>query len=361
MEDNKNKYTVIIAGGRGERFWPQSRLSRPKHLLPIVGEKSMLNQTMDRLQGLIPTNNIYIITNKEQVDAVKTLCPNIPPENIVAEPVGRDTAAAIALAAKLIKAKNPQGIFSILPADHIVRDTQEFRSCLLKAYEAAQKYRALVTIGIKPTNPATGYGYIQTEKELERDVFEVKRFVEKPNIEKAQEYLNEGNYFWNGGIFVWQVETIEAALSKQCPEIYTRFEKLEKKDISPEERDLILQEIYPPLKKISIDYAVMEKAQNVITVKAKFDWDDVGEWPAIERHFAPDSSGNVVKGNAIVRDAHRNIVINEDGHLTAVLGVEDLIIVQTKDATLICPKNRAQEIKALVKQITTHPEHASRT
>lgn len=358
---NMNRYAVIIAGGKGERFWPQSRLSRPKHLLPIVGNKEMLLQAIDRFEGFIPDENIIIITNAEQVEAINSLCPNIKKENIFAEPIGRDTAAAVALATLIIKSKNPHAIFAILPADHVINDTIAFRNCIEQAYSVAEKYPSLITLGIKPTIPATGYGYIQKGNSIGERTFSVKRFVEKPNKESAQKYLDSGDYLWNAGMFIWKVETIENALIEHCHDLYKKMQPLETILKNGGNFSTTLKEIYLGLEKISIDYAVMEKAENVFTIEATFDWDDVGEWPAIERHSEADSQGNVVRGNAILSESNRNIVLNENGHLTAVLGIDDLIIIQTKDATLICPKNKSQEIKALVQKISADPKTASCT
>ncbi len=350
------RFAVIMAGGRGERFWPQSRLKRPKHLLPIIGDTPMLCQTVDRLAGLVPPENVFVITNREQRPGVLAACPDLEPANVIGEPVGRDTAAAVGLAAILVKSSDDAGsAFAILPADAAIHDTKGFQKTLATAFEVAENGEYLVTVGIKPNNPATGYGYIQKGERLRPAgvdaIFEVKRFVEKPDLPTAEKYLQSGEYFWNAGMFVWRTDVIGNALSVYTPELWKALDKIEDGIGDGENLDSLLAEHYPNLDKISIDYAVMEKADNVLTVEANFDWDDVGEWPAIARHQSSDPKGNVLQGKGMIRDGSGNIVVNEKGHFTAIIGVDDLIVVQTGDATLICPKSKAQEIKKLVKEI----------
>ena len=339
-----------MAGGSGERFWPQSRLSRPKHLLPIVGDRPMLTQTLARLEGLVPPERTWILTNGEQAEAVRRICPKLDPEKIVAEPVGRDTAPAVALAALLVRRDGGDGAFAMLPADHVIHDESAFRADLAAAFAAAERSPVIATIGIEPTFPATGYGYIEVG--TERDgCFAVNRFVEKPDPETARGYLESGGYFWNGGIFVWRPSTILDALAEFRPELHRDCaaigENLEREMPLPE----VLSARYPALEKISIDYAVMEKARNVVMIRSSFDWDDVGSWPAIGRHHPTDAAGNAIRGAAEVEDAADNIVVAEDGHLVGLIGVSGLVVVQTADATLICPKERAQDVKKLVQSI----------
>ncbi|MGE9296599.1 MAG: mannose-1-phosphate guanylyltransferase [Puniceicoccales bacterium] len=355
------KFVVIMAGGRGERFWPQSRLRRPKHLLPIVGEEPMLTQTVNRLTGLVPPENVLIITNAEQRDAVVEVCPMLPPENVVAEPVGRDTAPAVGLAMELVRARDPEAAFAMLPADHVIHDAEGFRRVLAAGFEAAAKEPVLVTIGIEPEYPATGFGYVHKgEQWTEIDglpVFRVQGFVEKPNLETAQQYVGSGDYFWNAGMFLWTVPTVDAAFAEHSPTLHTALGEIRKALAAKEDIASVLEREYPKLEKISIDYALMEKAKNVVTLPSAFDWDDVGAWPAIARHHEKDASENVIKGAGWVEQGKGNIVLSEnDGHLLALVGVDDLIVVRTKDATLVCPKDKAQEIKKLVKQLGDHEE-----
>ena len=349
------RFVVIMAGGRGERFWPQSRLRRPKHLLPIVGDKPMLTQTVERLDGLVPPENVFIITNREQREAVVSVCPMVPEENIVSEPVGRDTAAAVGLAMVLVKRRDPEGCLAMLPADHVIHDSKGFRSVMESAFLAAERDPVLVTIGISPTEPATGYGYIhrggETGEVDGRPVYKVKAFVEKPNLETAKNYLDSGDYFWNAGMFVWTVTVIRRALEAHTPSLHQGLSEIEAELEKGKALDSVLEEIFPGLDKISIDYAVMEKADNVVTMESEFDWDDVGAWPAVARHFKPDSRGNILRGAALVEGGEDNIVFSDSDHLVTVCGVDDLIVVHTDDATLICPKDKAQDIKKLVKKL----------
>ena len=350
-----NRFVVIMAGGRGERFWPQSRLKKPKHLLPIVGDDPMLTQTVDRLEGLVPAENIFVITNTEQRAAVLESCPKLIPEQVIGEPQGRDTAAAVGLAALLVEKKAKGSAFALLPADHVIKDGAGFREVLRGAFEAAEAEDALVTIGIRPDFPSTGYGYLKrgdaTEMVSSRKVFKVERFIEKPNLEIAEKYLEEGGYFWNAGMFVWRPAVILSSIQKDAPELSAGLNKLL---LAWEESGSIVEamsEVYPNLKKISIDFAVMEKAKNVVMLESAFDWDDVGEWPAIARHYPADSEGNVFRGQGEAMEATGNLSYSEDGHTISLLGVKDLIVVQSGDATMVCHKDYAQQVKALAQQV----------
>lgn len=353
------RYVVIMAGGRGERFWPASRHSTPKHLLPIVGETPMLTQTVERVLGVAPKENIFVITTQAQLAGVRAACPQLPAENLVAEPIGRDTAAATGLATLLVKQRDPQAAFAMLPADHVIHDVREYQSLLNVAFAAAESADVLVTLGIKPTEPATGFGYIEQagawKNVAGRDVVGVKRFVEKPDLATAQSYVSSGRYFWNAGMFVWRVPVVEAGLKTHAPELHAGLAAMERAAAS-DGWAAALAAGYPSLKKISVDYALMEKSTNVVVVPATFDWDDVGAWPAVANHFPQDAAGNVLRGLAMVEGGASNIVVSRDGHLTAVVGASDLIVVSTADATLVCPKDKAQEIKALLKRLEVDAE-----
>lgn len=349
---SNQRFVVIMAGGKGERFWPQSRLARPKQLLPIVGDSPMITQTVERLPKLVPYENILVLTNREQRAAVVEACPMLPPENIVAEPIGRDTAAAVGLAALLVGRRDPNATLAMLPADHVIHNTEAFCEVLSAAFAAAEGAERLLTVGIHPTEPATGFGYIQkgdvATRAEGREVYAVKRFVEKPDLETAKSYLASGDYLWNAGMFVWSVPAIRHAIRKYVPELDAGLVAIENDLAAGGELDATLEKHFPGLKKISIDYAVMEKADNVFTMTATFDWDDVGAWPAIVKHMACDEAGNAIRGAGTVKDGKNNLIVSTDDHLVAVLGTEDLIVVHTPDATLVCPKSRAQQIKALV-------------
>jgi len=354
--DMTDRFIVIMAGGRGERFWPESRLARPKQLLPIVGEKAMLTQTVDRLKGLVEPENVFVITNAEQRDAVLEVCPELDPAKVIGEPMGRDTAAAVGLATVLVRRENPNATFAMLPADAVIHDDAGLRSTLESAFAAAEANRVLATIGITASFPATGYGYIQQGDVLgdyaERTVYNVQRFVEKPNLETAQSYLDSGDYFWNAGMFVWSVGSIVAELEKSTPSLWSALQAIDQGLAAGERIDPLLAEHYPNLEKISVDYAIIEKASNVVMVESGFDWDDVGDWPAVERHYPADDNGNVARGLTEIEASNNNIVFSRDeDHLIALLGVEDLIVVKTEDATLVCHKDKAQEIKKIVQTL----------
>lgn len=355
LDPMSQRFVVIMAGGKGERFWPQSRLSRPKQLLPIVGEKPMLAQTIDRLEGLVPANNIMVLTNREQREAVLDVCPGLPPENIVAEPIGRDTAAAVGLAAVLVGLRDPEGTIAMLPADHVIHDAKAFRDVLNAAFAAAESGPRLVTIGLEPTFPSSGFGYVQQgDVELmagEREVFSVKRFVEKPDVETAKAFLESGDYLWNAGMFVWKVSTVREGIARHVPGLESGLKTIESDLSAGTSLDATLEKHFPTLEKISIDFALMQKAGNVVTLRATFDWDDVGSWPAVVRHSSLDDSGNAIRGDAVILEGRDNLVVSSTGHLVSVIGCDDLIVINTPGATLICPKDQAEKVKEVVKRI----------
>lgn len=348
-------FVVIIAGGRGERFWPQSRIARPKHLLPIVGKKPLLAQTLDRIRTVVPPANTFVITSGAQEKAVREVCQSLPRRNIVVEPVGRDTAPAVALGAALVAQRDPNGVFAVLPADHVIDNVAAYRRDLKAAFAAARAAGVMVTIGLKPSEPATGFGYIRVGTKWQtfdrRTFFYARRFVEKPNLATAQRYLDSGDYLWNAGMFVWSVPVVESALRKFAPALLdglapVRAALAKRRALGP-----VLKRVYPELKKISVDYAILENSDNVVVTPASFDWDDVGAWPAVARHRKRDTQGNVLEGRALVEQGSNNIVMAQGSHLVAVVGADDLVVVQTPDATLVCPKERAQDIKALLTRV----------
>jgi len=344
-----------MAGGRGERFWPKSRSTRPKHLQAIVGEKTMLAQTVDRVATLVPSENLLIITNAEQRRAVLENLPQLSGDQVVGEPASRDTAAAVGLATVLVQAKDPNAVYAILPADHVIHDGPAYREVLETAFSAAEETESLVTIGIKPTEPATEYGYVQAgsvkTEIMGTPVYTVQRFVEKPGLQTALSYVDSGEYFWNAGMFIWKVSVIDLALREYTPNLYSELKKISDGIAAGTSLETLMTEAYSSLEKISVDFAIMEKAQNVVMVESAFDWDDVGTWPAIERHYPEDAFGNVKKGDVIFKESADNIIVSENGHLITVIGANALIVVHTDDATLICHKDRAEEIKAIVKEL----------
>jgi mannose-1-phosphate guanylyltransferase len=348
-----------MAGGKGERFWPQSRQKMPKQLLPIVGDTSLLAQTITRLGDLVPKKNIFVVTNADYLQAVVDACPMLDRENIVAEPVGRDTAAAVGLGCVLVRRRDPGACFAILPSDHVIHDCDGFRRVLSNAFEVAASEDALITIGIQPEFPATGYGYINKGDECMRlddfPVYSVRKFVEKPTLELARKYVNSGQYYWNAGMFIWSAASLFKALEKHTPALHAGLVAIEQDLDSGKPLGEVLAARYPALDKISIDYALMEKAGNVLMVPGLFDWDDVGSWPSLFKHLPHDPSGNVTRGDAYVLDGANNVVIGSDGHLVTLMGLSNCIVVHTKDVTMVCPKDRAQDIKKLVAEVSKNP------
>jgi mannose-1-phosphate guanylyltransferase len=344
------RYAVIMAGGKGERFWPLSTSKHPKQLLALVGDKPLIAQAVDRLEGLIPPENVFVVTNADLVEATQNAAPMLPPENIVGEPIGRDTAAAVACGGALVAARDPEGVFAILTADQVMGDLDVFRSTLFGGMELALQNDVLVTIGIQPTFPSTGFGYIEAGEEFASvegiEFKKAQRFVEKPDEETAQTYLDTGKFFWNSGMFIWSVSSLAKAFSAHCPEMMALMDQLT--DYAQRgEINAGLEKTYPSLNKISVDYALMEKADNIVMACGTFFWDDVGSWTALEGHFPQDESGNTLIGECEQVDSSNNIIYSKD-RVTAVVGADNLIVVQAEGVTLVCPKDRAQDIKKMV-------------
>ena len=344
-------YVLILAGGSGERFWPLSRKARPKQLLSLFGGDTLLESTLRRLDGLVLAKNILILTNADQEAAVRALAKELPAENIVAEPAKRDTAAAIALGVGWIAARDTAATMIVLPADHLIKDTAGFQRTLTTAVAAARQTGELVTIGIQPTWACPGFGYIECGGTPElRDVtggpavHEVRCFREKPNAELAEQFLRQGNFRWNAGMFIWTIPAILSALRRHAPELAAFVARLH----SGEDFAKLLGEVFPTLPKISIDYAVMEKAGRVLMVESAFDWDDVGSWSAVAKYLADQGAGNV--GNCAVSalDSSGSIVFSSQKRRVALLGVNDLIVVDTPDALLVCSRHEAERIKHLI-------------
>jgi mannose-1-phosphate guanylyltransferase len=346
------RYAVIMAGGAGKRLWPMSRLNRPKQLLPLLGGRSLLAATVERLKGSFAAENILVITNAEYADQVRQALGELPAENVVGEPEGRDTANAIALGAELLGARDSEATMAVFTADHVIRPEDRFNAQVQKACDVAETHSdALVTFGIRPTWPHTGLGYVQAGEKVEEGVFRVVDFKEKPDHASARHYVDSGNYFWNSGMFIWTVEAIRSALKQFLPDSQQKLEPIGTRAAEGKDYTAELAQVYPTLEKISIDYAVMEKAPKVLTVELGCEWLDVGSWPALEDVSETDEASNVVQANAILSDSSRNVVVSEDDHLLALMGMEDCIVVHTPDATLVCPKARAQGLKDLLEQI----------
>ena len=347
-------YAVIMAGGKGERFWPQSTSRRPKQVLSLVGGKPLIQLAVERLEGLIPAQRVLVVTSHDLVDPIQKGAPQLPPENVIGEPIPRDTAAACALGMAAVQARDPQGVICTLTADHIIGDREVFHATLREGAELAQARKALVTIGITPTYPSSGYGYIEGDKPVEgpgRTSFvQAKRFVEKPDRETAARYIESGCFCWNSGMFIWSVPVFRDALKRYRPVLLVMADQMTPRFGTPEFAEVLECE-YAGLEKISIDYAVMERADNIIMAKGTFFWDDVGAWPAIENHFPKDADHNVILGQGEAIDSSGNVVVSHE-RLTALIGVKDLVVIQAEGATLICPKERAQDVKQMVQRLT---------
>ena len=340
-------WAVIMAGGYGERFWPKSRRKQPKQLLPIVGERTMIQQTVSRLQTLVEPSRMVVVTNAEQAPLVRKQLPRV--KNIVAEPVGRNTAPCVGLAAVIIGKRDPDAVMAVVPADSYIEDAERYRQVVGDALTLAGKENVLVTIGIQPTSPHTGYGYIQLGQRINERFWRASRFVEKPDRATAEQFLATGEYRWNAGMFVWSARAIREAFQKHQPGMWAQLVKI------ADARSL--KRIYPKLEKISVDYAIMEKADNVVVAHGDFDWDDVGDWPAVERHFEKDANGNVARGQFVGLNASNCVVVGDTKHVVAAVGVSDMVIVHTPDATLVCRKSEAQKVRDLVKQLAAQRKY----
>ena len=343
-------YALILAGGSGERFWPLSRRNRPKQLLRLVSERTLLEKTIARLEGLVPSDRILILTNVDQEKAVRDLLKAFPKQNIIAEPAKRDTAAAVALGAGWVAARDHAATMLVLPVDHVIVDRAAFQETMKTAAAAAEETGALVTIGIKPTWACPGFGYIEQGEpvRLRGDgtiaVHHVVRFREKPNTDLAESFLRKGNFRWNAGMFVWSVATVLREFNRHAPELADFISQVR----TPKELEKILRERFPKLPRISFDYAIMEKADRVLVVEASFDWDDVGSWQAVARYFKKDEHGNAANSALTALDSSDNIIFNDGETTIALLGVHNLIVIRTSDAILICHRLQAENIKHLV-------------
>ena len=357
----KNNYAVILAGGRGERFWPLSTAARPKQFISLFGGKPLITLALERLEGLVPPERVLIITSADLLEATAAAAPELPEANLIGEPCGRDTAAAVALACGIVAARDADGVAAILTADQLMEDVAVFRQTLSDCFAAARLAPNIVTIGIPPTYPATGFGYIEAGAELDLALTTpfntVRRFVEKPDEATAASYLADGTYLWNAGMFIWHVNTMAAAVRKFTPELLPLLELPAHCATARELHDR-LDETYPGLAKISVDYAIMERTDNIVVARGGFGWDDVGTWPAVAAHFAPDESGNIIIGTGESLDSSGNIVVSQE-RMTAIVGVEDLVVIQSPTATLICPRDRAQEVRQMVRQIAERPDAGS--
>ena len=348
-------HVVIMAGGVGQRLWPMSRKKTPKQLLPLITGNSLLQDTVARVRGSVKPSEILIITNKAHVDDMRKQLPDVPPENIVGEPVGRGSAAAIALAAVMIEEKDPQGVMVILSADHIISPAERFRKAIQAAARTVEGNDTLATLGIVPEYPATGFGYIHRgDLAAEHDgiaVYNVKRFVEKPDLHNATDYFRSGEYYWNAGIFIWHVSAIMKWFKRLMPDLHRAAREIQKAiKARAKNLDKVIAEQYNTINSQTIDYGIMEKAQNIKVVEAAFQWDDVGSLQGIEKLRDRDASGNIVTADHVGIETH-NCIIMGKGQLIATIGLDDIVIIRTDDAILVCQKERSQEVRDIVNMI----------
>lgn len=345
-------HAVIMAGGGGTRFWPRSRQKRPKQFLILVGDRTLLQQALDRVEGLAAPEHTWVITSEAHYQEAVRQLPGLPADHVVGEPCGRDTAACIGLGSALVARQDPDAVMVVTPADHVIEPAQEFRRAVHVATLMAEEHpQALITFGIPPTYPATGYGYIQRGPEVARrqgiGVFRVQAFREKPLADAAERFFASGEYFWNGGIFVWKAATILKALSERQPKLFAAVQGIAEAWPTAE-REQVLRQNYQGLDRVSIDYAIMEKAREVLTVQAPFRWDDVGSWLALERMHAQDGEQNTVLATHCGLRTNHCVIVADPGHLVATAGVNNLLIVQDGDATLVADRRDEVAVKQLV-------------
>jgi mannose-1-phosphate guanylyltransferase len=346
-------FAVIMAGGRGTRFWPRSRKRRPKQLLPILGEKSILEQTVERILPLCGWERLVVVAEVEQAPLIKKVLPKLPDDQLLIEPLGKNTAPCIGLAALFLAEGDPEAAMVVLPADHHITDVRDFQNTLRAAVQAAQEGERLITLGIPPTFPETGYGYIEKGDPVSeigsRTVWAVKAFHEKPDRKKAESMLSSGRFYWNSGMFIWTTATILNQLARFTPALYQELLELKKRRHRPGWKKA-LKEAYERMENISIDYAVMEKADNVLMLKGDFGWNDVGTWEAVYQLKEKNEAGNSFQGPVIALDS-RGCLVYSPHKLVALLGVENLVVVETADALLVCPRERSQEVKKIVERL----------
>lgn len=342
---------LIMAGGKGERFWPRSRVSLPKQFLSLTDDgKTMIQLTVERISPLVNIEDVYIATNKNYKELVKQQLPGIPEENILCEPVGRNTAPCIGLGAAHVAKKYDDATMIVLASDHLIKNNEIFTETFTQACEVAEKGENLVTIGITPNYPETGYGYIKYDQNTkEGSAYAVEKFVEKPVLEVAKEYLADGHYLWNSGMFVWKVSTILNNFKKLLPESYAALMKI-KESVGTADEEAVLNKEFMNLEAESVDYAIMEKADNIYIILGNFGWDDIGSWLAVGRIKKTDDDNNVVNGNVVTVNT-KNCVIEGADKLIATVGLRDMVVVDTKDATLISTKENAGEIKKVLAKL----------
>ena len=347
-------YALIMCGGSGSRFWPKSRKAYPKQFLNPLGSDTMIQSTFSRISNLIPIENIYVVTNKNYVDIILRQLPELKADNLIVEPMQKETATCIGHSAVRLMKKDPEAVMIVLPSDHHIENEKEFISTLQQGMLIAETSKSLITIGVKPTRPETAYGYIQTGKKVDGewpiDTYKVKRFTEKPNKEKALEFIEKGRYLWNSGMFIWKASSLIKQYKKHLPDVYESLKKI-RDGLGSDNETSVIEAEYEKIEGISIDYGIMEKSKDVCVMECNFKWDDIGNWTAMERYMDKDDWGNQIKGKFIHMDARDCIVCGEK-RLIAAIGINDLVIVDTDDVLLICRRERDQDIKELLNKLS---------
>ena len=349
-------HAVIMAGGSGTRFWPESRNQKPKQLLKLGGDQTMIQATVARLNGMVPNDNVLIVTNQRLVDPIAQQIPELDRAAIIGEPCKRDTAPCVGIAAAMVAGRDKDATMIVMPADHVIQDVAAFQNAIRQAAQLIEQHpRRFVTFGIKPTYPAESFGYIERDNQNEirlpgSKAFQVLRFREKPNAALAAEFLASGNFYWNSGIFVWRAQAILDALREFEPEMYLHIERIQRA-IGSKDFEKVFAEQFTAIKGKSIDYAVMETYDDVAVVEAAFDWDDVGNWPALARLRETDAHGNTIVGKHIQIETSNTIVYNNRDHLVVTVGLDDCIVVHTKDATLVAKRKNEEQIRNVVKEL----------
>jgi mannose-1-phosphate guanylyltransferase len=348
-----NFYALIMAGGSGTRLWPLSRQNQPKQAVELIDNRTMFQHAVDRLDTLLPPERVLVVTAREYVEALAAQTPELPHENFIVEPMARGTAGAIGLAAVHLKRRDPEAVMAVLTADHYIRDVDKFRRALSAATQVAREGH-IVTLGIEPSFPATGFGYIRHCERLGGmdgfDVYEVEAFVEKPDVTRAVEFLASGLYSWNSGMFIWQISRIMAEFARQMPDVYAQLQTIGAA-LGTSHQPEVMDELWPQVRKETIDYGIMEGADNVVVMPVDIGWTDIGDWAAIYQLHQPDEAGNVVVGADHVGVGTSTSFIRGGKKLIATIGLEDVVIIDTDDAVLICTRERAQDVKLIVERL----------
>lgn len=349
-----NRYAVIMAGGSGTRFWPLSRQKHPKQLLKLFSDRTLIEETVERISPIFPAENILVICNAEYSDLIRQALPKLPACNVVAEPAGRNTAPCIALAAEILIRRDPEAIMCVMPADHFIKDNQRFQKLLDASMKAAEKLDTLATIGIIPTMPHTGYGYIHAQEFSatidDVAVLKAEHFVEKPGKLLAEEYLHEGHYYWNSGIFAWKCSVVLEEISQQLPDVFGPMNAFFQASMDPEKHAVEFERMFCGLPSISIDYGIMEKSRRVVLIRGDFGWNDVGSWDALE-DVVPSDAGNVIIGDKAILSENRRCIIYARDTVVACLGLEDVVVVAAGDSVLVAHKSQCQNVKQVVEKL----------